>query len=267
VQALDIRFVIANDLAKRVVKNFGGAHVMIWFQKVRILGGGSHMSRETGDAIADRKAKVFDELAQTIRVQTRQSILPHSAGVFAKLCRVAFQELTVADVAAIQVNNSCKNKLLKSHSTQFCKYASAMGEDALSGLDPNCLSEFVEDLGFSVCDGVAGFSGHMTPSAKNAHFLKPNHYVRTSEVFHNALCEVIRDDKPNVERLHNSAQLPTLPALLHDDKSRLSVATPSTSAGTPCEVKQFSMDVPDIASECSRSSWTSYHIIYREESC
>jgi len=60
------------------------------------------MSSEAADAIADGKSEVFDELAQRIWVETRQRVLPHGAGVFAKLCRVAFQELIFA--AGVDLN-------------------------------------------------------------------------------------------------------------------------------------------------------------------
>ena len=99
----------------------------------------------------------------------------------------AYLWLTFSDISAI--HNS--NVQMLYGASQFVEYARKMGENAVSGIDPSTLANFVSELGFEVCDGVGGMPGHMTPAMKDAKYLKPGHFVRTSQVFHNALCKVV----------------------------------------------------------------------------
>ena len=75
---------------------------------------------------------------------------------------------------------------------QFYEYAERMGERVMSGIDPATLKQFLAERGYALHDGAAGLPAHMTPDNKNKVFLFNHELVRTSEVFHNALCRVVK---------------------------------------------------------------------------
>lgn len=72
---------------------------------------------------------------------------------------------------------------------EFYEYASGIGEEVRSGLDPRGLEKDLLAWGFVPyeCDGHRGYSGHMTPRMMQLRYLARHPFVRESEVFHSAL--------------------------------------------------------------------------------
>jgi len=72
---------------------------------------------------------------------------------------------------------------------EFFEYASEIGEQVKSGLDPSTIDKYLFDRGFapfhySPCSGL---SGHMTPEQKQEMYLSNHPFIRQSEVFHSCL--------------------------------------------------------------------------------
>lgn len=110
----------------------------------------------------------------------------------AKDAKAAYLWLTLADIRATQHQGSASQGKSLYGASQFYEYAARMGERVMSGIDPRTLPQYLEERGYELYDGAASYPGHMTPSAKDKIFLLSHELIRTSEVFHNALCRVVQ---------------------------------------------------------------------------